>query len=413
VYDDAGEELGTADLSLLCFPPSENVFADALGVWKAQQVPESPLLDELGVDDWENLDTWFGSGEKTWFYLNALTSRDDDVFQALYYELYNQTHHQGTFSGATGPAARLLARLLPEATRERQLTYADYFNEALGREERSLQAAHRAKSAVIAVAGADDPAEMIAEDHWMEGIYWDVVHAVSRLTPVWIEWLAGDDEELRRVGARLLAFAIDEQRDRAVQAMLDGLRDLDDRTARAELLVTMVLMDPWSDAIEAALLEQLASDDLLLRLAAAMTLVRTQTTEAPDEAIHVLVDTLGDPQPVEEDYYGLYWTGWDLSGEISFALASLGEERATEFLPRMAKLVDALDPIAALGVASAMLDIVYPSGYDGEPLNQAQRLVIETFAGSENVWKFNVNAHEVLRMNDLPADRRELRDLLG
>lgn len=414
VYDASGAPIGTADMELLCFPPGSRVFEDALGVHKAQQLEESALIDELGVEDWRDLETWFGNGEQTRFYLNALTSDDEDIFGALYYELYNQTHHQGTFSDATGPAARLIGKLLPEASRERKIRYSDYLAHALGREEYSLQAAHQAKSSVVAVA-EDDPADQrqaLGEDYWVEGSYWDVVHVVSDLTPTWVRWLEGDDDELAAIGARMIGFAIDDHRDNALATMLRHIAEDDRPALQAELVVGLVLMQPWTDEVVESLDGLLESDDELLRVVAALNVVRVQTADAPRSAIHTVVDTLADPSSVEQTYYQLYWTGWDLANELSYALAALGEERATEFLPRMAELLESLDAIAAIGIASAMLDIVYPEGYDEEPLGEAQRYVIEAIADSENVWTFNVNMHEVLRHSGLPANRGELRGLL-
>ena len=93
-------------------------------------------------------------------------------------------------------------------------------------------------------------------------------------------------------------------------------------------------------------------------------------------------------------------------------MALLPPEQAGGHLARLCAALDEVDAVNAVSVASALLDIVFPEGYDqDEPLTGPQRQVIAAIAASSNAWTFNVNLYEVLRDNDLPASREEMRAL--
>ncbi|MFI2433050.1 hypothetical protein [Streptomyces sp. NPDC018693] len=99
--------------------------------------------------------------------------------------------------------------------------------------------------------------------------------------------------------------------------------------------------------------------------------------------------------------------------DITRTLALLPPEEAGAHLADLCAILGKIDPINAVSVANALLDVVFPTeAYQaGDPLTDAQRAVIHTIADSTNAWTFSGNLHEVLRRNGLPTDADRLRAL--
>ena len=417
VFDADENEIGRADFDLLAFAPRTDVGTQAHILLAAQELSPSPALDNLDDVDWEDdYFTWFGTGEQTKFYLNGLTSEDDAVHQMCFDNLYNQTHHQGTYSHALTPAAQMVSQLLPSAPWDRQAEYIDYLVSALARGEYSLAAANQARGIVTHVLEQDDVEDVREEisEYGIEGAYLDVLRTLTEQQPLLKQIITDGEPEQQRVAARAIAFAIEDGFDGALAFICQQITEHSDRFVRAELIIGLVIARPWSAAVRPLVVAQLESDDELVRLAAALTLVRCEPQDAPQEAVDVLVSLLADASAIEDDYNELYWTGWELRNELVGGIVGLGPDRASAFLPRMAELMNEVDAIAAIGVAAAMLDVVMPQGYDEEEeLDDNQRDVLRHIYTCERAWTFNVNMHEVLEMNGLPRSREALRDLIG
>jgi hypothetical protein len=106
----------------------------------------------------------------------------------------------------------------------------------------------------------------------------------------------------------------------------------------------------------------------------------------------------------------LYLCSDSATADAATTLALLPAEQAAAHLARLCAALDRVGAVDAISVAGALLDIVFPNGYqEAEPLSHHQRRVVGAIAASHNVWTFNANLHEVLRYNNLPADRDRLR----
>ena len=120
-----------------------------------------------------------------------------------------------------------------------------------------------------------------------------------------------------------------------------------------------------------------------------------------------------DALVAEEDIAGfddIYLGSGGMKSDAARALTLLPPKEATAHLDRLCAVLGDGNAQNALAVANALLRLVMPEGHEGRP-NDGQKRVIAAIAESEAVWRFNVNAHELLRSHNLPEDREGLRAL--
>src|SRR6266849_1760298 len=69
-------------------------------------------------------------------------------------------------------------------------------------------------------------------------------------------------------------------------------------------------------------------ESALVKLAASMALARLTKENTPPEALHVLVDTIVEPESIKDRYVELPWANMDVVGDTSRILYALGPRAA-------------------------------------------------------------------------------------
>lgn len=195
---------------------------------------------------------------------------------------------------------------------------------------------------------------------------------------------------------------------KAEAALVERLRSEPERHLRGDILLALALHHP-----DRAVLEPYLSDDALLRVAAALTWVRTHI-EPYEPAARVLLDCLtGAIEP--EPWGDLFLGGGDAKSDAASTLTLLPAKQAAEHLDGMCGALASTDGKNAVAIAGALLQLVFGTSEweEGEKLSPTQRRVLEAIASSDRAWTFDVNLAEVLREHGSPDDRASFRALLG
>jgi hypothetical protein len=376
----------------------------ALRVW--HHAPWPAALAGVDEVDWPALGTYFGSAEHFPFLLKGLSRPEPVIFDVALGQLVDPVLHQGTIEEATGPVVRFAVAVAPHLVdddlRAKLLGFIAGVATRGGRlgAAAKLKAIHRQRP-----PDAADAADHFA-DSGVEPAYHEVYAAISDATEVWADLAAGPDAQVRRSGLILLAVADGEP---AAAALRRRVADEADRVVRAEGLLGLAL-HALTGPSRALLSEQIAGPDSLLAFCAALTWLRLRAEPSP-RAVDLMLTTLRgrlDTTGFERVYLG----SGSAPTDAATTLALLPPEQAARHLPSLCAVLDEVDAVNAIAVARALLDIVFPDGYDKEqPLSGQQRRTVETIATSHTAWTFNANLHEVLRDNALPTDRDALRAL--
>lgn len=123
-------------------------------------------------------------------------------------------------------------------------------------------------------------------------------------------------------------------------------------------------------------------------------------------ALPVLAGALGRPEGLAECARFALAMG-DAAGDATQMIGILPAEQTTGLLDGMFQVLATADPMSAIGICGAVLDVVYPArGYDPDvPLTDDHRRVIRAVADTPAAWRFNVNLFEVPRADNLPPAR--------
>jgi hypothetical protein len=379
----------------------------ALRVW--QHSPWPAALAGVDEVDWPALGTFFGSAEHFPFLLKGLSRPEPVIFDVALGQLVDPVLHQGTIEEAAGPVVRFAVAVAPHLVdddlRAKLLGFIAGVATRGGRlgAAAKLKAIHRQRPADA--TDAVDVADHFA-DSGVEPAYHEVYAAISDATEVWADLATRPDPQVRRWGLILLAVADGEP---AAAALRRRVTAEADRVIRAEGLLGLALHG-LTDRGRALLGERIAGPDSLLAFCAALTWLRLRAEPSPRAVDLMLAALRGrlDTAGFERVYLG----SGSAPTDAATTLALLPPEQAARHLPSLCAVLDEVDAVNAIAVARALLDIVFPDGYDKEqPLSGQQRRTVETIATSHTAWRFNANLHEVLRYNALPTDRDALRAL--
>ena len=373
----------------------------ALRTW--QRAPWPPGLAGIDEIDWPALRTYFGSAEHFPFLLKGLSRPEPVIFDVALEQLVDPVLHQGTIEEATGPVIRFAVAIVPSVTDEALRGKLLGFIAAVATRGGNLGAAAELKAIRRQLpAGAADPGEHFG-DCGVEPAYHEVYSAISDATAVWADLADGPDRWVRHWAMILLAVADGAS---PAETLCRHIASTPDRIAAAEGLLGLALHEPTGSS-RARLSERIIGPDPLLAFCAAMTWLQLRA-EPSAPAVDRLLAVLGgrlDTTGFEE----LYLRSDSATADAATTLALLPPEQAAAHLARLCAALDRVGAVDAISVARALLDIVFPNGYQAEPLSHHQRRVVGAIAASHNVWTFNANLHEVLRYNNLPTDRDRLR----
>lgn len=147
----------------------------------------------------------------------------------------------------------------------------------------------------------------------------------------------------------------------------------------------------------------------ILRLAAAISLLRWFPEMPPQGAILTLLQTMVLPE-VSDQYAAFPWSENDVVGDCSRLLSSLPPSFAPTFLDPLRHVLPLVDPYSALQVVRALLSLTQAeSGQSSTPERIAS---LDAIVLSETPWILQQGIREVLADFGLPSQRPALRAFL-
>ncbi len=363
--------------------------------WLTEPPPDE--LTDCDDVEWDELDTFFGSAEPFPFWLKGLSLNNEWVFDSALNSLWDPIFHQGTVCEAGGPAITRMVRLFERIQNEELLEKLADFVLRCATRDYSIECSQQVKSSIF----GEDGQAFFAEDS--QDAFGSIYHAIASASKTGMRLLNSDRPKSRISGATMLALSNQQE---ANDALLEVFSTADEQL-RSEILHLFRLFT-CSEKLEAILDETLRSSVDLERFCAALTSIHIRNESLRQASLSVLEQAL-EGKLNTESYAELLLAD---EAPIASALRKLPSDNVVDYVSLLCELFDKANAIAAINIADALLDIVFPNdAYDGEELKPHQKQVIAAIAASDQAWVFNVNLHEVLRYNGLPTDREELRQL--
>lgn len=313
--------------------------------------------------------------------LRGMVSGDPLVAQYSAGCIDSEIEHQGSTYPATAAVIPWLAKLLthPNADRAR----------LLGLIKVAGQCAKPYLREVADLPADDD--NRIA----IEGTY----HAVGAAWPaVWAQYPSADPM-LRRVILAIATCAPPAKDDLLALATKDA-----DPAIRACAVDSLTSLDATAaDAV-------LDDVDPLVRAAAAIAIGSRRGPDAPAAVVRVLAVAIETAKQLQPRFAQLPYTDGHILAYVAIAAGSVRTPAARELAPALCARIDDVDGVSAPTYARGLCALGLGRGE--RPFAPAIVDIVATLATSKQLWVFNVNAAEVLRDWNLPADPKRLAALV-
>lgn len=385
------------------------------------------MLERLHNVDWSALTHAYGPAADVPELILALAGSDREARKDAYWELYGNIFHQGTRYPATAPAVPFLLELLADpATPDRHELLLLLTHLVCG------QFGVAADPSLY--AGEPDGAALNIDDYGT--ILRDVYRAGEAGLPTYLA-LATDGETAHLRAAAIFMLACLWTR---AAAIVPALQSCVAREPSAVTRATVAFALGRLQGTGAAdpCLARLHADDPapLVRLLAAVGLVRAGADAAPDAAVTTLVAAIQDPDSVP-GYDQLPCGERDLAGDIGHVLRTVPRALGLRALPALCAALQRAEVFGTVGLVEAMLTLGFgdpPSGHrfdddeeagledmsempapeplDATRLTAGQREVLTAMARTHELWTVG-NLFHVLRSHGIPTGRAELCALLG
>lgn len=376
------------------------------------------MLENLDKIDWHQLNHAYGEASDVPELIKALASDNEGARRGAIYELYGNIWHQGTVYEATSYAAPFLIELLESnEIQDKHEILILLFHLANGHSykevHRSIQARFFGEEEVNSL---QYQAEMQVELFWVQQAH----NAVAAGMPVYFQLLELADPKTRRCVPYTLS-ALAEHATEIIPIVQARLETECDPQVRASLLLCMgVLVGKQAEQHSQIFGDMLKAENehALVRLATAMALVMTSNSAPPLEAVQRLVETIANPEEVEEAYNGLPWSNSGIVADMSMVLCNLEPESAGIALAPCLEALKKATSYSALNLTNALLYFVFgrspvQKGMTVHDLTDTQKTVLTTIAACDQAWVINVNMSHILQAFGLPGWRENLNKFLG
>ena len=386
------------------------------------------MLERLHTVDWNALTHAYGPADDVPELLRALAAADRQARKDAYWELYGNIFHQGTRYPATAPAVPFLLELLADpATPDRP--------ELLLLLTHLVTGQFSVAADPTMYAGEPDDGHALAhgdvEDYG--AILRDIYRAAEAGLPLYLQLVQhADTASLRAAAAHLLA-CLWTRAAASVPVLRAQLARETGVPARATLAFALGRLQDIAGPDPQLLALHERDPAPLVRLLAAVGLVRAAGSDAPDAAVATLIAAVHDPDAVP-GYDELPCGERDLPGDIGYVLRTLPPELGRRALPALCAALRRAEDFGTMGLVEAMLAFTFgepppgprddadddvpedmsqtPAMLDPATLGAEQRRVLTTMAETHELWTIG-NLFFVLRSYGIPTRREELAALLG
>ncbi len=307
----------------------------------------------------------------------------DERINALYYNIWSQ----GTVNQCTASAVQfLIERLQSDSVQNkdelllllayvaRGNSYAEVEEDAKESEEQSSQ-----------------------EREWVQNAH----NAVAAGIPIYLDLLKYEEPGARTCAAYTLACFKEHACD-IIPRLHSCIDTEEDELAKSSMLLCLGAVAESAEfhgklSISQQLLTEITNQQTtsLVKLAASMALTRLAKENTPPEALHMLVDTIVEPESIKDRYAELPWANMDVVGDTSRILYALGSRATRIAIPILIEALRTANTQSTLRVVDALLHIAF----NGERVNtditapiltDEQRLVLTTIANSDCAWIIDI-----------------------
>jgi hypothetical protein len=414
------------------------------------------MLEHLSSINWSDLSHAYGPADDVPQLLRDLASPTEEMHGRALGTLYTTIYHQGTVYQASAYAVPFLIDLL----QQEQVPERDGILGLLAVMAKG-DAYHRQHLHLYDEARTQDPAfqqEMAEGISWVERTY----AAINTGVPLYLRLLEHQDIKIR-LGATHLLGNLSHEATQFVSTLCDHFDQEQDQRMLATILLSIGTLMSHQDekSLQSQLLLTYALDPVdsdmgLVRVAAAMALIRTRQTDIPIRALDVLLDTIAHPEELTVVYEELPWAESRLVFDAIRYLYALPLSTHEYVLPRLIPLLASLEitekpagpvPVeyVVADLAPAIVDLAFGERREtkrvrvrGE-LTDLQRAALTAIVQSDPAWKWHAGTgssqwtsppgvqtdeemlfeivirtqiHHLL-LHGLPDSREELRAFLG
>lgn len=368
------------------------------------------MLERLHTVDWNALTHAYGPAGDVPGLLLALTAADRQARKDAYWELYGTIFHQGSRYPATAPAVPFLLELLAApATPDRH--------------DLLLLLTHLVTGQFSVAAEptmyAGEPERGAPDDDEHAAILRDVYRAAELGLPLYLELMARGETAAVRGAAALLLACLWTRAAEIAPALRARLAHEASITARASLAFALGRLQGAPGPDPRLLALHTGDPAPLVRLIAAVGVVRGDPAAVPDAVLATLIAAVNDPDSVP-GYDELPCGERDLAGDIGHVLRGLPPALGRRAVPTLCAALRRAEDFGTMGLVEAMLAFTFGEAdddaratlLDPAALDDDQRLVLTTMAGTHALWTIG-NLFFVLRAHGIPTRREQLAELLG
>ncbi|OWY64142.1 hypothetical protein B7486_48945 [cyanobacterium TDX16] len=243
-----------------------------------------------------------------------------------------------------------------------------------------------------------------------------VNYAVCSGTNIYLNLLEHNNSKLRIAAPYILACC-QQQASEIIPHFKYCLAQERSSQVKASLILSLGLLELPQLANIELFMQFLSSEESdLVRLAAAMTLVRLAKEKTPLEAIAIPSEIIEHPRSVRESYARLPGANSDIISDACACLCYLGAA-GNVVIPALINALKTVDGYSALSIVRTLLYLAFNGQkLADEALEQknaaTQISVIEAIASYDKVWQFNSNMAHLLRSFGLPQERNQLQAFL-
>lgn len=358
------------------------------------------MLKGLNKIDWHQLHHAYGPADDTPELISSLTVKGRKIRKRTLEKLYSTIYCQGMIYQATAYAVPFIISLLEEKSvprkaeivwlleafatgdsyhRQRMTRHGEEYNKEYSEEKRQ------------------DPA---FQAEVKEEIFWaDRTHeAVREGIDTYLHLLKHKNIRVRMSVISLLAWI---QLDASL--LIPPLQSLfeqeTDQRVKACIILTLGRLSQCGSKEQQQLIQLVTTAETdLLKLVAAMAVIRMKCDKTPQQAIDILLKTIASPKRLSKLYSKVLCREWDLAFDATQVLESIPPDTISPVIERLAPLLESLNKHKrrTKKIAEVLLNLTFKhvkveDNATVESLTDEQRLVLTAIAQSDAIWKPEVS----------------------
>ena len=316
----------------------------------------------------------------------------DERINALYYNIW----YQGTVNQCTASAVQfLIERLQSDSVQDKDellllLAYVARGNSYAGVEQHPSHDTDEQDT-------TESEGQSSQEQEWVQNAH----NAIAAGVPVYLDLLKHEEPSVRTCAAYTLACFKEHICD-IIPRLHSCIDTEEDELAKSSMLLCLGAVAELAEFHgKLPIFQQLLTEvtkqqtSALIKLAASMALARLAKESTPPEALHVLVDTIVEPESIKDRYVELPWANMGVVGDTSRILYALGPRAARVAIPILIEALRTANTPDSMRVVDALLHLAFNgervhTDITAPILTDEQRLVLTTIANSHCAWVIDI-----------------------